>query len=746
MGKAMKVEKHIVWLFALSILIPLTAFVAIGIQTRAQLMEVAQRDTQAVLDVMQEHMRKTFETQELALDGIEDYIRGMSDADIAAPATSARLASVSDRLEQTVSIWISDAAGDVLAGSLPWRPGLNVAQMDYFLAQMEKPDRYFIGQPFIGRTTQRASFAMSRPRPSENGVFNGTIHVAINPEYFERNFQRIEQRAHGAAALFRTDGTMLARYPVPRTLGKLGPESPVMRAIAAEPQAGLLQGRSTIDGTSRIYAYQRLEPFGVYVGYGVDLPGRIREWLWFMLTSGLVAASASLLLCLATWRVMRSANARVLTLMALRNETERRLFAENELEKARSSETLGRMARGVAHDINNLLTVVIGNVELLSEVATTPPLSTAAQRALEAATSGGKLASGLLAYARTQVLQLRTFDPTAHLLGISNLLSGIAGPRHHLVFDVAQDLPACRADLSQLDACLCNLVANARDALPDGGKIQITAREAILEPEDLNGNASAKPGRFVAIAMADQGHGMEPDVAARAFDPFFTTKPEGLGSGLGLSQVIGLMHQFNGHVTIETAPGKGTTVTLYLPICDDASPSDATLTAAPAIPQPAPPKAAQEPTPSKLQEGPEEVQKAAKPEQSGEAASAAQPKQARILVVDDQPEILSLTQQILGGRGHDVVLASGGSEALAMLEKDCGFDLLLSDVVMPRDLDGITLLRRVKTEYPEIRIALMSGYVPSAEDLGDLDVLVLPKPFKSKALAAFVQEGLAAPG
>lgn len=741
----MKFERQIKWLFALSVVIPIATVVAIGVVSHDRMMDDARRDTAAVLDVMVEHTTKVFETQELALDGIEEFIAGLDDAAIAQPATSARLASVTDRLEQTVSVWISAETGDVLAGSLPWRPGLNVAQMDYFIAQVENPDRYFVGKPFIGRTTNLPSFAMSRPRQTESGEFNGTIHVAIDPEYFERNFQRMERDVGGAAALFRADGTMLARHPARRPLANLGPESPVMQAIAANPQSGLIHGTSSVDGKQRIYAYQLIEPYGVYVGYGVDLPDRIVQWRWAMATIGLAAALASLLLCLATWLARRQANARLVTLVALQAETERRLSAENELVKVRSFETLGRMARGVAHDINNLLTVVIGNVEFLSDLAKTPPWSDAVKRALDAAISGGKLASGLLAYARTQVLNVQSFDPTAHLLGTRTLLSGIAGPRHPVHLDIVPDLPACRADLAMLDLCLGNLVTNAREAMPEGGDIRITARETLLEPADLDGNDSARPGHFVAIAVADQGIGMEPDVAARAFEPFFTTKPEGLGAGLGLSQVFGLMRQLNGHVTIDTAPGQGTTATLYLPLGAEAAPATARPTAAPAMRQPLPGTTAEAPVAATVT-APDATPDAGQPAPTGAAASAATPVMPRILVVDDQPEILSLIQMVLSRRGHAVVAASGGREALAILATDSRFDLILSDVVMPADMDGITLLRRVRSEHPTIRTALMSGYVPAANELGDLDVQVLPKPFNSKALVAFVQEVLGAAG
>jgi signal transduction histidine kinase/CheY-like chemotaxis protein len=690
-------------LFALSVILPATVFIATSVESYRRIWQDAERHVDGTIAVMHEHAQKVFETQELVLDLVSDMIGEMPPSEVASQSTNLSLRNLAARLAQTVSIWISDAAGSVVAGSIDWPAGLNITGFDYFEAHREPGQPRFVSGRYIGRSTGQPSFALSRRRPSADGSFNGIIHVAISPVYFEQYFALVDRERVGAASIFRGDGVMLARFPRAPLPDRLSPASPTLQAIAEQPVSGRFQGVSSLDGIRRVYAYRRIGEFDVYVGYGANMPMHLAAWRIRVLQHGLGALIVILLLVGITWLISRSLADRQAALVRLKAESELREAMQQKLQEARSLEALGRMARGVAHDFNNLLTVVIGNLEALGREVHDGTSIRALEAARKATEAGAHLAASLLAYARTQVLKIETIGIAPFLTNLSGLLRGIATPSRRLVLDIAPGLPDCEADVAQLTACISNLVANARDATQPGATLVLAAKLTTLGPDDLSENPAAQPGPFVAIALSDNGTGMTSETAARAFEPFFTTKAEGEGSGLGLSQVFGLMRQLRGHVTIRSALGAGTTVSLFLP-----------AVMAGAAPAAAPPHPPAEPTP---------------PDPAPPTG-----RSARVLVVDDQAEIRSLVEHILTRAGFSVVLADGGDEAMRIFREDRGFDLVLSDVMMPDDVDGVSLARRLRALDPSVRLLLMSGYAPGLEQIDGLRISVVAKPFTRRKL------------
>lgn len=713
----MKTRSHLRALFVLSVVTPMAAFIANSVERYRDVWVQAEQQADAIVEVLQEHALKVLETQELVLDLVEDIIADTPASDLGAQEASARLVGLGQRLRQTVSIWIADAEGAVLASSVAWAPGLNVSHLEYFQAQRDQDRPHFISERYVGRMTSEPSFALSRRRTAPDGSFAGTIHVAISPIYFEEFFGRTVPEAAGAAALIRADGRILARHPVTDTPHQLGPGSPLLRALTNMPNAGRIEAISTLDGVRRVYAFRRLGEFEVYVGYGADMPAALAAWRANFLLRSLGALTLVFLLCSTIWLISRSLTDRQQALERLRAESQLREEMQHRLQEGRSLEALGRMARGVAHDFNNMLTVVIGNLEALGQKATDKESLRALDGARRAATEGAQLAASLLAYARNQVLQTELFQVEPFLRGVVPLLQEIATASRPIRLEILPDLPGCCADLAQLRACLSNLVANARDATEAGGELVLGARLVHLDAEALSGNWTARPGSFVAISLTDTGIGMTGETAARAFEPFFTSKADGAGSGLGLSQVFGLMRQLDGHVVIRSAPGEGATVTLFLPaIAADAQ----------AMPQ--------EPPVSSASDTPEEP------------PPAPRPGGARILVVDDQPEVRGVVETMLRSAGFFVVAVEGPAEALRVLEEDSTMDLVLSDVVMPGGMDGISLVRELRRKHPRLRMLLMSGYAPGIEALGSLEVGVVSKPFTRKTLVAAVRGALATTG
>ncbi|MBU8537344.1 hybrid sensor histidine kinase/response regulator [Falsiroseomonas tokyonensis] len=703
----MKTPRIIVALFALSVLLPFGLLAGISAERWTLMKVTAENDTLNTVTIIEQQARHIFETQELVLKLVDGMVRNMSDEEVRSSSVAAQLAELASQLPQTVSIWVSNSEGAIIAASLPWPSSLSLAGLEYFEVHRHGFVPHFISEPYIGRTTNLPSFAMSQRRSAPGGAFVGILHVAISPLHFENAFGAMKRGLGGAASLIREDGVILARHPPAPAIERLEPSSPLMRALATGSARGELYASSSVDGVERVYAYRRLGAFPAFIGYGVDMPVRVAAWRADLLRDALLALAATLLLASATWLAHRAFRERSNALHALEQETDRRIALEARLAQAHALEALGRMARGVAHDFNNLLTVVIGNLEMLEESATSPVQRGVAHRARKAAEAGAQLAGSLLVYARTQVLQVQPVAIGSLLEEMKPVLEDLAGQKTKVTLDIAPGLPDCLCDPAQLRAAIGNLVANAREAMPEtGGRIALAVREVTLTAGDL-ADSDIAPGRFVAISVTDNGRGMSSEIVARAFEPFFTTKTGRPASGLGLSHVGGLVGQLGGRVRLSSEPGTGTTVTLELPAMA------ATTRLPPASDEPA---------------------------SSLPAADVTTPR--RVLVVDDQPEIRALAERILIRAGYDVAVAACGAEAASRVEAGERVDVLLTDVVMPGEVNGLALLERVRCINPAVAGLLMSGYTPDTLTLNAAGAVFLPKPFTRQALLDAVKTAI----
>ena len=380
---------------------------------------------------------------------------------------------------------------------------------------------------------------------------------------------------------------------------------------------------------------------------------------------------------------------------------------ERRLLQAQRMEAVGQLTAGVAHDFNNMLQAQMGALELLlDEVADTPRAAELAQMALNAGSHGSRLTHSLLSFSRQQHLAPRPVLAGALLDRLGQMLAHTLGPKIQLEVTAQDGMAALFADAAQLEAALLNLASNARDAMPDGGQLRIEARDATPDdaPRGETASSSAVQGRCVLLAVSDTGQGMNPDVVARACEPFFTTKGVGKGSGLGLSMVQGFTQQSGGVLRILSTPGKGTRVELWLP-------------AAPASnPEPAP--AAAEPGPVF--------------------------GTGRVLLVDDNPDVLAVTAEILEGAGFMVVPAANGEEALALLRSEQPFDILVTDYMMP-GLDGGRLVAQACSCCPGLASLVITGHTETGA-LGELspDVVVMHKPVRGAVLVRQITDIIAA--
>jgi PAS domain S-box-containing protein len=373
---------------------------------------------------------------------------------------------------------------------------------------------------------------------------------------------------------------------------------------------------------------------------------------------------------------------------------------EAQLHQAMKMEAIGQLTGGIAHDFNNLLTVILGNSGLLQEAVTADPDLIELVDSIHAAgRSGAELTKRLLAFARQQPLQVREIDLGHYLREASAMLRQPLGPEITLDFTIENDLPAVRIDPSQLATVVLNLVINARDAMPNGGTITIIAERVKSPLEDY-------AGTVVRLAVADTGTGMPAEVAARAIEPFFTTKEVGKGTGLGLSMVYGFVRQSGGQISIDSAPGRGTSINICLPSTEGAK--------------------LEEPAPRRLR-----------------VRSAA--RSTTILVVDDDRAVRGFLVAVARSLGHRVIEAADGCEALTALAGAPEVELLFSDVAMPNGMTGYELAAKARQKLPGLKILLTSGF-PAKEVLQraalDPDIRVLQKPYDPSELATNIAQAL----
>lgn len=555
-----------------ALLVPAALFGAAAWRDLQELRREAADTVARTAAIMHEHARKVFETEELLLSLIEERVADLPPAEIASPFTSEFMRRVKAPLVQAVSAWIAGPDGAMLAGTQPWRPGANIAGRDFFQVQQTRGAGTYISGPYAGQSTGQASFAISRRQTAEDGGFGGTIHVAASPAYFTQFYHDAAPPYAHLALLLRADGAVLAREPAdPLTPFVSG--GVLMQHIAEQPSGGVFRTRLQMDGVARTYAYRRVAGYPVYVAFGMDEAAVMQRWHGNLRMYGVFAGIAALTLLGVSLLALRGARAEQAALQELRREGRQRQAAEAQLRHSQRMDAVGQLTGGIAHDFNNLLTAVMGNLELIERAACHLPdgdlirakVMRLAGTAVTAVQRGASLTRSLLAFARRQPLQVVELDVNMRLANFADLVRQAVGAPIAVTFVPAPNLPLCRTDPAQLETAVLNLAINARDAMPEGGQLDIITGTVTLDAATLAGNSEAQPGPFITVTVADTGIGMSPDVAANAFEPFFTTKPIGQGAGLGLSQVFGFARQLGGHVTICTVVEKGTAITMFLP-------------------------------------------------------------------------------------------------------------------------------------------------------------------------------------
>jgi two-component system NtrC family sensor kinase len=686
-----------------TVVVPLAVFAGAGYVSYQAEFDAAHERIDRTVDVAFEHAAKVFETHQLLLGEIDELLRGLSDRDVLAREADLheRLAAITRDLPQVQEISVFDRDGHTLlaARHFPAPHAINQSDRDYFVALKGGYPGIYIGTPDTSRADASArSFAVAHARRGPDGGVNGVVAIFVEPAYFEQYWMRT---ADGVGedglrvGIMRADGALLARQPEPLAGGDWRGSATLLAQLGASPERGFGRIASDSGGHARLIAWRRLSVPQVYVFAALPEAAIIAAWLHLMERYLLLGLPATLALAGIALVALRRAQAAETLAATAAEETRRRWIAEEAARQAQKLEALGQLTGGVAHDFNNLLSVIIGNAELIRGK---PPerVERSVNHIMQAARRGAELTQSLLSFARRRLLNPQPIDLAANMPRLGELLKMSLRGNIEFRCQVADDLWPIEVDPGELEVALLNLTVNARDAMPGGGRLELTARNVTVFAGELAGTPELS-GDFVAITLRDTGSGMPPHVAERAFEPFFTTKDVGRGTGLGLSQVYGFVRQSGGAIELETQPGAGTAVRIHLPRAS------------------------------------RQVDRAPPRDVFGPIASGLGARS--ILLVEDNPEVADITAETLRSLGAAVEPVNRARAALDRLAADgVFFDFVVSDIVMPDGMSGLQLAREIRARYPQLPVLLMSGYSDTLAEAG-AEFPVVAKPLSQAALA-----------
>lgn len=662
---------------------------------------------------LEQHLGNVLQTHMLLLRQIADRTHGQTWEQIAADKQLQQtIAQLVVSLEQVSLIAIADANGSLRVNCLQ-QPvdGLTITDRDFFIAHKNGTAKgTFFSQPFTGRLNGKRQFAISIARTGPSGEFDGVVFAAVSLDYFTRFWKQFVPSGGYLIPLMREDGTLLMRYPVSDNPERLDPNGPFVSRVRRAPR-GLYTAVSQIDGIERINAYSQVKNYPLYISFSVETDTALQKWREEMLPAVVMAAVAAaalialLLLVIRQSHQQRLAAARWRSVAEnLKSEIARRESIEEQLRQAQKMEAFGQLTGGIAHDFNNMLASIVGNLELMRVYLANGAMDNISQcvdRAEAVADRAAAIIQRLLTFARRKTFKAVPVKINTLLQSATDLFEDVVGPGIHIDIILPETSPVALCDPAQLETALLNLVINARDAMPKGGKITIAASvDAPVDTVKTDSDAlSQSPS--VTLSVSDTGLGMPQHVIDRAFEPFFTTKGIGKGSGLGLSMVFGFAQQSGGHVKITSREQSGTTVTLSLPACRDEVQDDE-----------------HELAPAELQE----------------KAFA-----GTVLLVEDDAEVRHVLAEVLRQSGATVLQATSAEDALNVMTTASGIDLVVTDIGLPGELNGYQLANTVRRTQAGLPFLFISGYsnrVESADATVQPQDRVMSKPFKISALLA----------
>jgi signal transduction histidine kinase/ActR/RegA family two-component response regulator len=668
----------------LGVVLPIILFGIVASVRYRQVWNETEASTERTARIVSEHALKLFDTNEVLLQRLDDLVEGHTDAQVrtAEARLHDKMVRTVDGLPQVQGIWVVDAQGHPLLTNryFPVPRELDLSDREAFIAHQQGVRGVYVSGTLVGKKTGDIFFNLSRPRLGPDGSFNGTVQVGLYPKYLVDFYKEVAaSEADMSVSMIRSDGRLIARWPDSGPGAKLGPASLLLAEMHANKGSGTLLLTSTVDMVKRLVSFRKLGAYPVYVAVGMRRDAIVSGWLREVRWLALFTLPSALALGAAGWLALRKARRELSLANRLYEESLQRKHVEHALLHAQKMEALGHLTGGVAHDFNNLLMVIGMNAQLLKQ--TVPgmennPRLEAIQRSVG---NGAKLTRQMLSFSRRQPLLPATIDLRAELPAIVELCAPVLGKTIEVAVQVAAATPPLVIDRAELELSLINLAINARHAMPDCGRFDVS-----VGPVD---------GAQLEIVVRDSGCGIDPEILPRVTEPFFSTRPNGEGTGLGLSQVNTMCLRAGGSLHIDSVKGEGTTVRLRLPA----------------------------------------AQQAALAVREEMAAATRFP--IRVLLVEDNHEIAAATRLALESLGCTVRRCASADEAVASLAGGERLpDAVLSDISMPGTLDGIGLARHLRQHYPQLPVALMTGYAERLADAEALQLRVLPKPFDVNGL------------
>ena len=684
---------------AASILFPLACLVGYGYLDYQRRIADSDDMIDRLARVTDEQAVKVLDLNQQISARILELLGGDDDAAIRAHEAELhqRLRVIGGDFPQVAAIAVFGADGKLLVNSRAYPvPAISNATRDDFVrAKAIRPEAYF-SLPMYGPVSQTDVFNTTLGRSAADGRFLGVVSIALRSDYFSRFYADLTGGDPSLAlGLYRQDGQLLVRYPGwPPGTEPLA-HTPFTNALRDKELFGHVRMTSSVDGVERLLAFRRVGDYPLYVMSAYATNAIFQQW-W---RHFVLIAAITVLPCIAVWLLvffsLRQLETERLAWERWQGEVAMRLSAEASTRQLQRMGALGNLVANIAHDFNNLLMVVSANMQLArhKHFNHVEPEVMAVERATATAEA---LTRRLLSVARKQPLKQEPIDLAKWLPGAGTLIDAAVGDKVQVSVSVVVDSWRVLADPTELEFALMNLAVNARDAMPRGGRFVIRCQNTRLVSSDT----LLPDGEYVLISCSDDGEGMSEAVARRAFEPLFTTKLQGSGTGLGLAQVLALCEQSGGTAKIDSVPGSGTTVRLYLPRYREARAVAGVVDEA--------------------------------------ALDARSASQGMVLLVEDNEDVAAGIAAVLETFGCEVHHEATADRALDVLSAGETFELVLSDVQMPGKLSGVDLAERVRLSWPKQKIVLMTGYADELERARHIGVAILAKPFNIDELHALV--------
>ncbi|MCW1839245.1 ATP-binding protein [Prosthecomicrobium hirschii] len=692
------------WAFGIatvgSLLVPVAFLAGFAVLSYFERVRSARETVLSQLMLIEEHVARIFGTFELIRAYVDEATDGLTNDQIRLQERRMhlKLQRFSRDYPQVQDIWVLDESGRPLisANVFPLPANLDLSDREYFQVQV-KHDKPFLSDLLSGRVQDVKFFQLSHRRVRDNGSFAGVTAISVQPDYFYSYFRKFSNSGINHVTLWRDDGTVLVRFPeLPNVKSPEARLERFLNTIAKKPDWDVIAGRGVFENVPRTIGYHKVAGYPLYVTVSIDDARVWQAWREAMLWPLLIGIAGALGLFAMTCIASRFAESESKARRALEDEQlireqmeEERHAIEEALYQAQKMEAVARLTAGVAHDFNNILMIVRGSAEALRRRATEPARSGRLIDAIVAGAERGQtLTRQLLAFSRPSAAHAATIHLQDQAADMKRLMVQSTRTDIDVEVEMARDLGPVRIDRNVFEVALINLAVNARDAMPAGGRLILSARNVAADDASL-----PLIGEAVAITIRDTGSGIAPDHLGKVFEPFFTTKGHGKGRGLGLSQVYGFARNAGGAVTIESTLGRGTSITLWLPRVETA------------------------------------VQASVEP--GDPAAKADRPCHA-VLLVEDNPGVAASVMGMFKGLGYAADWVADAERAAAALASN-SYELVLCDVVMPGQ-SGFDLAEGLARSRPDLPVILMTGYSEMLEQAAPAGIEVLWKPFSEAAL------------